>query len=67
MRKSHKPDKEKLVSNRALISKADKGNSTVIVYQNEYHSEVNNFISNSNFRRANKDPTKNFKKISGTV
>jgi hypothetical protein len=45
-----------------LISKADKGNSTVIVYQNEYHRKFNNFISNNNFRSANNDTTQKFQK-----
>jgi len=36
-----------------MISKADKGHSIVIVYQNEYHRKVNNFISNNNFSSAN--------------
>jgi len=45
-----------------MISKADKGNSIVIVKQNECHRELNNFISNKNFRSANNDPTKKFQK-----
>jgi hypothetical protein len=44
-----------------MISKADKGNSIVIVYLYEYHRKVKNFISNNNFS-ANNDPIKKFQK-----
>jgi hypothetical protein len=31
--------KEKLMINKAIISKADKGNSIIITYQDEYHKK----------------------------
>jgi hypothetical protein len=37
--------KKKLISNKAIISKADKGNSIVIIYQDDYDQKVLNFIS----------------------
>jgi poly-gamma-glutamate capsule biosynthesis protein CapA/YwtB (metallophosphatase superfamily) len=44
MRKTINQIKEKLDSNKAMISKADKGNSIVIVYQNKYHRKVIDFV-----------------------
>jgi hypothetical protein len=52
--------KEKLRSNKAIISKADKGNSTVILYTEDYHNKVWSFIDNNNFTVLNKDPTITF-------
>jgi hypothetical protein len=45
-----------------VISKVDKGNSIVIVYQEEYNRKVMNFVSNNNFRSANNYPTKKIQK-----
>jgi len=39
--------KDKLRRNKTLITKADKGSSTIIVYQNEYEQRVLDFISNN--------------------
>ena len=58
MRKTINQIKEKLVT--AMISKSDKCNSIVIVYQEEYHRTVINVISNNNLRSVNNDPTKKF-------
>ena len=52
--------KEKLKSNKAIITKADKGNSTVILYNKDYHDKVQDFIDNNNFTVLNKDPTTTF-------
>jgi hypothetical protein len=52
--------KEKLRSNKAIISKADKGNSTVILYTEYYHDIVQSFIDNKNFTILNRDPTTTF-------
>jgi len=43
-----------------MISKADKGNSIVILYLEDYHRKVQNFIDNNNFVALKKDPTKKF-------
>ena len=48
------------VTNDAMISKADKGNSIVILYLEDYHRKVQNFIDNNNFVALKKDPTKKF-------
>jgi hypothetical protein len=39
--------KDKLTANRAMISKADKGYSIIITYQDEYHRKVMSFIYNN--------------------
>ena len=49
--------KEKLVSNNAIILKADKGNTLVIDLQNSYHAKIQTFIDNNNFTKINKCPT----------
>jgi hypothetical protein len=54
--------KEKLISNNAVILKADKGNSIVIIYQNIYHEKVMDFIDNNNFTNITGDLTKKFQK-----
>jgi hypothetical protein len=45
-----------------VVSKADKGNSIIITYQDEYHKRVTNFISNNNFTNAKSDLTKEFQR-----
>jgi hypothetical protein len=42
--------------------KADKGNSIVIMYTDEYNSKVQQFIDSNNFTIMDKDPTKQFEK-----
>jgi hypothetical protein len=60
--------KNKLERNEAMVSKADKGNSIVILYQNDYHSKVKDFINSSNFTILKKNPTKSFQsKIKSTI
>jgi len=49
-----------------LISKADRGNSLVVTYQDEYNQKVMKFISNYNFTVAINDITKNSNEISET-
>jgi hypothetical protein len=41
--------KEKLTSNNNMALKADKGNSIVIMYVDDYHNKVQNFIASNNF------------------
>jgi hypothetical protein len=36
-----------------MITKADKGNSIIIIYIEEYNKKVNTFIANNNFRKTN--------------
>jgi hypothetical protein len=41
--------KRKLSDTKAVITKTDKGNSTIIIYENDYNSKVQDFIANNNF------------------
>lgn len=54
--------KEKLDSNYAIISKADKGNSIVIIYRNIYHEKIMKFFGNNTFNSIKGDLTKGFQK-----
>ena len=50
-----KQRKGKLLKNTAFVTKADKGNSIVILYQDDYNTKVEDFISNNNFTIANNE------------
>jgi len=54
--------KYNLNKNRAVISKADEGNSTVVLYLDDCKRKVNEFISSNNFTTANADITKTLQK-----
>jgi len=54
--------KDKLRKNKALITKADKGSSIIIVYQNEYEQKVLDFISNNGVEDLNSNITTKFQK-----
>jgi hypothetical protein len=54
--------KNKLRSNKALITKADKGYTIVITYQKDYCKKIGDFIGKNNLLIANNDPTKTFQK-----
>ena len=54
--------KNKLITNKAIITKADKGNSIVITYQEDYHNKILMFINDNSFASINNDPTKAFQK-----
>ena len=54
--------KDKLKENNAIIQKADKGNSIVVIYTDEYTQKVREFISQGNFTTANGDITKTLQK-----
>lgn len=49
--------KAKLIDNNAFITKADKGNTLVVMDNDVYTTKVNDFISNNNIRVLNSDPT----------
>jgi stalled ribosome rescue protein Dom34 len=51
--------KKKLSNNNAIISKADKGHSIIIMYKNEYDQNVMNFISRNNSTVTNNNISKN--------
>jgi len=61
-REKHAPNniKDKLLTNEAIVSKANKGNSTVITYFVEYHKTNFDFISQNIFYTAKNDLTKTF-------
>jgi hypothetical protein len=54
--------KEKLHRNRTLITKADKGNTVVVLYRKEYERVVKNFISDIEAVEANENITDKFRK-----
>jgi hypothetical protein len=54
--------KDKLMTNKAIVSKADTGNSFVITYLDEYHKKILDFISNNNFSTAKNNLTKTFQR-----
>jgi hypothetical protein len=54
--------KTKLHENGALTTKADKGNSVVVVYRDEYEQKVKNFISNNETTETNGNITAKFQK-----
>jgi len=50
----------KLKENNATVTRADKGNSTVILPTLQYETKIQNFILNNKFRTATADPTNTF-------
>ena len=60
--------KDKLHENKALIKKADKGSSLIIVYQNDYKQKVLDFIANSGAEIVKSNiPTKFQKDLRSTI
>jgi hypothetical protein len=60
--------RSKLTKNKVMVSKADKGNSVVISYQEEYNQKVDEFISKNNVTVMKTDITKKLqRKIRSTV
>lgn len=53
----------KLKENKAIITKADKGNTSVIIKKEEYDNKVEEFIHNNNLKNLEKDPTQEFSKL----
>lgn len=54
---SLKKIKEKIKDNNLIISKADKGNTVVIMNKTDYITKTEEFINNNNVTILNKDPT----------
>jgi hypothetical protein len=50
--------KRKLEAANAMVTKADKGNSQIILPESEYNSKVNDIIANNNFSLIPQDNTK---------
>jgi hypothetical protein len=43
-----------------MITRADKGNSIVILPTTQYDSKIQDFLNENNFQKTNTDPTKTF-------
>ena len=54
--------KDKLLRNKVLITKADKGRSIVIIYQKEYEQNVEDFILNNGANEINGNNTTKLQK-----
>jgi hypothetical protein len=60
--------KEKLETGKAIITRADKGNSIIIIYAEEYIKKVSTFITDNNFHKATNDITKELQRdIKNTI
>ena len=49
--------KKKLSDDQALVTKADKGNTLVIINKNDYDDKIRDFIVNNNITLLTSDPT----------
>ena len=49
--------KLKITESNALIARADKGKTTVVIYAHDYTQKVHSFISDNNFHTIPNDPT----------
>jgi len=47
----------RLVTENAIIVKADKGKTTVIIYSDDYSKKVHNFLTENKFQTLQKKPT----------
>jgi hypothetical protein len=54
--------KTKLYKNNAIVAKADKGNTLVILYTEEYNQRIQDFIDDNTFDSVNSDPTKSYQR-----
>lgn len=57
----------KLIEKQALILKADKGYSTVVMYKDDYCTKVEEFIAQNEFKKLLKNPTQEFTKEANTA
>jgi len=48
---------QRITNNNAMITRTDKGKTTVIIYTHDYKEKVHTFLSDNNFRIIPKDPT----------
>ena len=60
--KNIKNIKQKLTDNNAIITKSDKGNTVVIINQQEYIQKSLDFIKDNNIKIIQSDPTKKYVK-----
>jgi hypothetical protein len=54
--------RNKLNQYDALVTKADKGQSIIIIKRAEYNDKVQEFLSNNNFQTTHKNPTNTFQR-----
>ena len=52
--------KRKMLDNKLVITKADKGKTLVIITEEEYQQKIMKFIHENNFTLINKDPTQQY-------
>jgi hypothetical protein len=57
---------QKLSDKEAIITKADKSNTVVIIEKHDYETKVNKFINDNSFMMLNKDPTQEYNKNANT-
>jgi len=48
---------QEISNSNAMITRADKGKTTVIIYTHAYNEKVHTFLSDNNFRTIPNDPT----------
>jgi hypothetical protein len=48
---------QKIEHNQLIITKADKGNTLVIIYKDEYNMKIDEFLITNNFMKLTKDIT----------
>jgi len=52
----------KIKENNAIITKADKGKTLVIIYTKDYHNKIDTFLASNNFQATPKNPTNKYQK-----
>ena len=57
----------KLTQNTTIITKADKGRTTVIIYITDYGTKVHIFITKNNYNTLPKDPTNKYQQLITTT
>jgi hypothetical protein len=59
--------RKKLTAAKAIVTKADKGNSLIIFPETDYNNKVHTFIANNNFTLVPHDTTKRLQRIVRTA
>ena len=55
--------KEKLEKENAMITKADKGKTCVIIYTRDYAAKVHEFLNNNSFHTLKRNPTNKYQEL----
>lgn len=55
--------KRKLNNNYAIVARADKGNSIIVMFRNDYMKRIDNFTSSNQFDVVNTDSTNSYQKL----